>query len=95
VLRLLQSGDAAALDEFEGLFRGARFYRGMEMVFSNTPRGALALRIDGRDVRADSADLHACMHACATASHPALPLFFALCAPAPCQGQGPHGRCQG
>lgn len=61
MLLRLQSGDAPALDEFEGLFRGARFYRGMEMVFTNTHAGGLALRIDGRDVRAD--DLHTCRSA--------------------------------
>ena len=42
---------AAALDEFEGLFRGAHFHKGFEMVFTNTKSGSLALRIDGKDVR--------------------------------------------
>lgn len=46
----MQVGDVGSLDEFEGLFRGAHFYKGMEMVFTNTKRGDLALRIDGKEV---------------------------------------------
>ena len=50
---MLQTVDGeAALDEFEGLFRGARFHKGFEMVFTNTKAGGLALRIDGKDVSA-------------------------------------------
>ncbi|KAK9909647.1 hypothetical protein WJX75_005569 [Coccomyxa subellipsoidea] len=48
--RVKQTGDLAALDEFEGLFNGAQFYKGLEMSFSNTKEGSLALRIGNKEV---------------------------------------------
>lgn len=50
-MRVSQTGDVAALDDFETRFKGTRFYKGMEMVFTNTKDGELALRIDGKEVR--------------------------------------------
>lgn len=47
----LQTGDMAALDEFEALFNGAKFYKGLEMSFTNTKDGSLALRIGDEEVR--------------------------------------------
>lgn len=43
-------GDPAALDDFEGRFKGVHFYKGMEMIFTNTKRGDLVLRLDGKEV---------------------------------------------
>ena len=40
-----------ALSEFEALFKGAKFHKGLEMVFTNTQTGALALKIGGDEVR--------------------------------------------
>lgn len=40
------------LDDFEARFAGADFHKGMEVAFSNTRSGGLALRIAGKDVRA-------------------------------------------
>ena len=40
------------LDDFEARFEGADFHKGMEVAFSNTRSGGLALRIAGKDVRA-------------------------------------------
>ncbi|EIE20825.1 chalcone isomerase [Coccomyxa subellipsoidea C-169] len=48
--RLKQTGDTAALDEFEALFKGAQFYKGLEMSFTNTKNGSLALRIGNKEV---------------------------------------------
>ena len=39
------------LDDFEARFAGADFHKGMEVAFSNTRSGGLALRIAGKDVR--------------------------------------------
>lgn len=47
---LLQTGDMAALDKFEALFKGAKFYKGLEMSFTNTKDGSLALRIGDEEV---------------------------------------------
>ena len=47
----LQAGDLESLEEFEALFKGAKFHKGLEMVFTNTQTGALALRIQDEEVR--------------------------------------------
>ena len=47
----LQDGELGALTEFEALFKGAKFHKGLEMVFTNTQTGALALKIGGDEVR--------------------------------------------
>jgi hypothetical protein len=46
----LQTGDLGALDEFEALFKGAQFHKGLEMSFTNTKDGSLALRIGSKEV---------------------------------------------
>ena len=46
----LQAGDLESLEEFETLFKGAKFHKGLEMVFTNTQTGALALRIQDEEV---------------------------------------------
>ena len=51
VSRCFQEGDLQALNDFEALFRGAKFHKGLEMVFTNTQAGALALKIGGNEVR--------------------------------------------
>lgn len=45
-----QEGALDSLRDFEALFQGAKFYKGLEMIFTNTQAGALALRIGGEDV---------------------------------------------
>ena len=45
------------LDDFEARFEGADFHKGMEVAFSNTRAGGLALRIAGKDVRAPTLKL--------------------------------------
>ena len=46
----LQDGELGALSDFEALFLGAKFHKGLEMVFTNTQAGALALKIGDREV---------------------------------------------
>ena len=46
-----QDGNLEALSSFEALFKGARFHKGLEMVFTNTQAGALALKIGDHEVR--------------------------------------------
>ncbi|CAL8467962.1 g7500 [Coccomyxa elongata] len=48
--RIQETGDMAALDKFEALFKGAKFYKGLEMSFTNTKDGSLALRIGDEEV---------------------------------------------
>jgi hypothetical protein len=40
-----------SLPQFEQLFEGADFRKGMELAFTSTKAGGLAARIDSRDVR--------------------------------------------
>ena len=49
-----QMGDKESLGEFKKLFDGAQFRNGLELSFSSTPEGALAARIDDKEVRAQS-----------------------------------------
>jgi len=49
----LQAGDKDSLPQFEQLFEGAEFRKGMELAFTNTKAGGLAARIDSRDVSGD------------------------------------------
>ena len=39
-----------SLGDFEALFKGAKFHKGLEMVFTNTQAGALALKIGDSEV---------------------------------------------
>ena len=59
MLDCLQAGDLESLEEFETLFKGAKFHKGLEMVFTNTQTGALALRIQDEEV---SCCTLACQH---------------------------------
>ncbi len=45
-----QEGELGALNDFEALFKGAKFHKGLEMVFTNTQAGALALKIGDTEV---------------------------------------------
>lgn len=47
----MQEGDTESLPQFEQLFEGAQFKKGMELAFTNTKSGGLAAKIDNRDVR--------------------------------------------
>ena len=38
------------MPQFEQLFEGAQFRKGMELAFTNTKSGGLAAKIDNRDV---------------------------------------------
>lgn len=49
------------LDDFEARFAGADFHKGMEVAFSNTRSGGLALRIAGKDVRTPASSPHSAM----------------------------------
>lgn len=51
LLLCLQEGDTESLPQFEQLFEGAQFRKGMELAFTNTKSGGLAAKIDNRDVR--------------------------------------------
>ena len=53
-----QAGAMQPLDDFEARFAGADFHKGMEVAFSNTRSGGLALRIAGEDVRALASPTH-------------------------------------
>ncbi|KAK9835190.1 hypothetical protein WJX81_004766 [Elliptochloris bilobata] len=46
---LQKAGALQPLDDFEARFAGAEFHKGMEVAFSNTRSGGLALRIGGKD----------------------------------------------
>lgn len=52
-----QTGDLAALDAFEALFKEAKFYKGLEMSFTNTKEGSLALRIGNKEVSPRTLDV--------------------------------------
>lgn len=45
-----KAGDVESLPQFEQLFEGADFRKGMELAFTSTKGGGLAARIDSRDV---------------------------------------------
>jgi len=45
-----KAGDVESLPQFEQLFEGAEFKKGMELAFTSTKAGGLAARIDSRDV---------------------------------------------
>ena len=53
-----QAGALQPLDDFEARFAGAKFHKGMEVAFSNTRSGGLALRIAGKDVRMPTSFCH-------------------------------------
>jgi hypothetical protein len=46
-----QAGALAPLDDFEARFAGAEFHKGLEVAFTSTRAGGLALRIGSKDVR--------------------------------------------
>ena len=45
-----QDNNLESLSSFEALFKGAKFHKGLEMVFTNTQAGALALKIGDHEV---------------------------------------------
>lgn len=50
----MQVGDERSLAEFERLFEGVAFHKGLEMAFTSTKAGGLAAKIGDNDVRLSS-----------------------------------------
>ena len=46
----MQAGDKQSMPEFERLFEGTEFRKGLELAFTSTKQGSLAARIDNKDV---------------------------------------------
>ena len=48
--KIAQVGEVAKWQEFEKQFEGADFRKGLEIAFTSTKQGALATKVDNKDV---------------------------------------------